>query len=145
MEYNELFTYSDGNLYRKARVIKDLRVDRSWNSQWAGTLAGHTTKGGRRTVKCNSKDVLAHRVIWEMHNGSIPKNMQIHHINANPLDNRIENLSLVTNKQNHNKSDRWGKGWKLTRHGHYQSSAIPSKTFHTICGAVMHTRMQHVS
>ena len=41
-----------------------------------------------------------HRVVWEEHHGKIPDGMQIDHINNNPIDNRIENLQLVTKKQN---------------------------------------------
>jgi len=37
-----------------------------------------------------------HRVVWEEHNGEIPKNMIIHHKNGNEKDNRIENLQMVT-------------------------------------------------
>ena len=46
------------------------------------------------------KKVGEHRVIWEQHNGPIPKGMQIDHINGIRNDNRIENLRLVTNQQN---------------------------------------------
>ena len=42
-----------------------------------------------------------YRKIWERHNGPIPKDengrsYEIHHINGNHNDNRIENLQLVT-------------------------------------------------
>lgn len=41
-----------------------------------------------------------HRFIWELHNGPIPQGLQIDHIYHNPLDNRINNLRLVTIRQN---------------------------------------------
>lgn len=43
---------------------------------------------------------MEHRVIWELHNGPIPEGMQIDHINHIRSDNRIENLRLVTAKEN---------------------------------------------
>jgi hypothetical protein len=41
-----------------------------------------------------------HRLIYEAFNGTIPKNMVIDHINNDRLDNRIDNLQLLTNKEN---------------------------------------------
>ena len=38
--------------------------------------------------------------VWEKHHGPRPDKMTIHHSNGNPRDNRIENLRLVTNKEN---------------------------------------------
>lgn len=35
---------------------------------------------------------LMHRVVWEYHSGEIPPNHDVHHVNHNKADNRIENL-----------------------------------------------------
>jgi hypothetical protein len=94
-----------------------------------------------------------HRYIWTQHHGDIPKGMQIHHINGKKNDNRIENLQLVTNKQNMSKQDRWGKGWtycKANTNRPYRSTRrIGNKQLYlgyygTPCGAMMSTRMYHV-
>jgi len=37
----------------------------------------------------------AHRVIWRMCNGPIPRGMMVDHINRDPTDNRLKNLRLV--------------------------------------------------
>lgn len=43
---------------------------------------------------------LAHRLIWEIHNGKIPPGYVVDHINRVRSDNRISNLRLVTPSQN---------------------------------------------
>jgi len=40
-----------------------------------------------------------HRVVWEYHNGKIPKGFHIHHINGDSHDNRIDNLQLMMAKE----------------------------------------------
>jgi len=41
-----------------------------------------------------------HRFIYEYHNGKIPKGLEVNHINEDKSDNRLENLELVTQKEN---------------------------------------------
>ena len=47
---------------------------------------------------------LVHRVEYEAFYGPIPEGMQVNHIDENPLNNRLENLNLLTPSQNIN----WG-------------------------------------
>lgn len=43
-----------------------------------------------------------HRLIWETFNGEIPEGYEIDHINTIRTDNRLENLRLVSHKENCN-------------------------------------------
>lgn len=56
------------------------------------------TKNGKQCIK------RLNRLVWEAFNGPIPDGLQVNHINENKLDNRLENLNLMTCKENNN----WG-------------------------------------
>ena len=103
-------------------------------------------KDGYVILSIKGKKHREHRYVWEQTHGNIPNDMQIHHINGKKDDNRLENLAMVTGKENRNKSDCWGRGWKNTNYGKYASrpKTIKSKVFGTICGAIMHTRLEFV-
>lgn len=75
----------------------------SQTSQWNGRVAGKNAGSknhGYWQVKIGREQCRAHRIIWKIAYGSIPNDMQIDHINGDGLDNRLENLRLVTNSQN---------------------------------------------
>lgn len=44
---------------------------------------------------------VVHRIVWESVHGPIPDGLQINHKNGIKTDNRIDNLELVTPRQNH--------------------------------------------
>ena len=52
------------------------------------------------------KNVSVHRLLWTAFNGPIPEGLQINHLNENKADNRLENLSLCTAKENINYGTR---------------------------------------
>ena len=43
-----------------------------------------------------------HRLVWESFNGSISEGYEINHLNEKKFDNRLENLNLMTHRENIN-------------------------------------------
>lgn len=54
---------------------------------------------------------LVHRLVWSAFNGPIQEGMQVNHISERKCENNLENLNLMTAKENNN----WGT--------HYQRSS----------------------
>ena len=55
-----------------------------------------------------SKKFSVHRLVWETFNGIVPDGLQVNHIDENKLNNRLDNLNLMTHTENNN----WGTGNK---------------------------------
>ena len=61
--------------------------------------------GYYQVILCKNSKLKAyrvHRLVWSAFNGQIPENMQVNHINEIKSDNRLENLNLMTCKENIN-------------------------------------------
>ena len=72
---------------------------------------GTICKSGYKAITINGKREYEHRLVWKKYYGNIPKGFQVHHINGNKLDNRIENLKLISNSEHqkiHSKQARLG-------------------------------------
>ena len=50
------------------------------------------------------KQIMVHRLVWEAFNGKIPEGYEINHVDENVNNNRLDNLNLMTHKDNIN----WG-------------------------------------
>ena len=90
---HELFEYKDGQLYWKVKPCNSIKI---------GDIAGHKSKNGYIQVSVNKTLKYAHRVVFMMFYGYLPK--KIDHIDRNPSNNKIENLREATDSLNgHNK------------------------------------------
>lgn len=87
---NHLFEYSDGVLVRRITVNGRAK---------AGDVVSGTVKGYVR-VTVRKTQYLVHRLIYVMKYGQIPDGMEIDHVDGNRSNNRIENLRLVTSREN---------------------------------------------
>jgi len=91
-ELKELFEYKDGSL-----IWKISRGNRAKIGSVAGSYDNSTKY---RQVRLNKKKFYIHRLIWIYHYGEIENTYQVDHKDRNRLNNNIENLRLLTEKQN---------------------------------------------
>ena len=93
---------------------------------------------GYVVVFFNGKIYKAHRLIWAIVHGELPKG-HIDHINGNRSDNRIQNLRVVTQQQNshnqqninkRNKSGFRGVCWNRKSSKWQASISVNSKTIY---------------
>jgi hypothetical protein len=69
-----------GTNFRPFQFFDDIKFTLRNNGYYS------STKGDR---------ILMHRYVWQKHNGLIPDNYDIHHLNGKKYDNRIENLECL--------------------------------------------------
>lgn len=91
--YNRYFDYdtANGDLLWKIDIGRKIKK---------GDIAGCIEQNRYKRVAINGQRYFVHRIIWIMHNGEIPKNYEIDHIDRNGLNNKLENLRLVTRREN---------------------------------------------
>lgn len=87
----ECFEYREGTLYWRG-------VTNPNKSRWIDKPAGSLHKTGYRHITWMGKIHKAHRLIFLMHHGYLP--LEIDHINGDRADNRIENLRAANRSEN---------------------------------------------
>lgn len=91
--------YAEGKIDRYAitkkanETLRQRSIDK-WNKGEPNSRIGK--RGYKLIYHPERKWIKEHHWIWEQHNGPVPVGMHIHHINLNRLDNKIENLCLLT-------------------------------------------------
>jgi len=102
-EVSEYFDYRDGKLFWKKKTYPGTII---------GSEAGDKKKKGYRYVSFKGVRYQTHRLVWFLHNGCDPDG-QIDHINGVRDDNHIENLRVVTSRQNQSNLKRHREGYLL--------------------------------
>ena len=94
---NKLFSYDDktGDLIRKVTVGPRGK---------AGKVAGGLNSKGYVYVEIKGVSYLAHRIVFLMHHGYLPKCLD--HVDNNRSNNHIENLRPATVSQNNHNADQ---------------------------------------
>ena len=83
-------TYSNGRMHIYKGKIMQLRIKKD------GYVTIRLSKEGL------DKQKLVHRLVYEAFNGTIPEGMQVNHIDEDKTNNRLDNLNLMTCKENNN-------------------------------------------
>lgn len=91
---------------------------RTWNrgahhGSWKAGVMQHPSGYIRITVPEGGNAVWEHRYVWEQANGPIPAGFEIHHINHNRADNRLENLELLSEHEHRSLRHALGRWSKL--------------------------------
>ena len=97
---NVFFEYLNGELIRK-KVPEHFFANKQAHARYTNKYVGTKVIGnhlGYKRAKFAGKFWLAHHLVWWMHHGSPPK--EIDHINGNRQDNSIDNLREVTRAEN---------------------------------------------
>lgn len=106
--YEGLYQVSSlGRVRSCDRFVKDGRCTRLFRGKLlkpgiaiGGYLQVKLCKDGKPTI------FTVHRLVWEAFHGKIPEGMQVNHIDEDKTNNSLDNLNLMTPKQNVN----WGTG-----------------------------------
>ena len=103
----DLVTHADlKRLFWMDRFTGDLRRLTNRPNSPVNSVAGFIDNSvGYRKIKIKNVRYYAHRLVWLYYYGEWP-DKSIDHIDGNKLNNRIENLRVVTHQENHKNRQR---------------------------------------
>lgn len=89
----------------------------SWITSRKGVSLSKKYAGGKQikyySVRYQGIYYYCHHVVWTLHNGLIPPNVQIDHKDRNGHNNKIENLVIKSSsRNNHNRAPHGRSGYK---------------------------------
>lgn len=90
--YQNYFADEDGNIYHKDRPDSPI-VQTTLNS-------GYRDVHIPMSMSRKHKHYLVHRFTYECYHGLVPRNMDVHHIDGNPTNNKLSNLQSISHKIN---------------------------------------------
>lgn len=89
-DYKDYIVSSNGHIYSLSLKYGEINKNNLLNKPNGYAAFYGTTK---------------HRAVWEAFNGRVPKGYDIDHIDGNHLNNRLDNLQLLTHNENIKKRD----------------------------------------
>ncbi|WP_260513614.1 HNH endonuclease signature motif containing protein [Serratia fonticola] len=106
--WDEALEYRDGDLIWKQRDVSTFASEMAsirWHDRYCGKVVGYVVnppkaKTSYIAFKYKGKKRTAHRTVYEMHHGPLPKGYVIDHHDGNGLNNRIDNLRAVPQSVN---------------------------------------------
>lgn len=113
--------YQVSNLGRVKSLERSYRLKEKILKLWVTSNGYYRVQLYKNSI---GKFYLVHRLVWEAFNGQIPKNMQVNHINEIKSDNRLENLNLMTPKENTNWGTRNERAGKVLKNRKDQSKPV---------------------
>ena len=91
VDWNEWLVYREGRLYWRKCTSRT-----GSGPNQPGKLAGCANGAyGYAVLNLHKVQYSQHRIIWEMHNGAIPANLTVDHIDRDKQNNLIGNLRLA--------------------------------------------------